>query len=64
MTGDRAAALITRLRRAGLDLPAAETVAAKVLSDPDGGPGGWVGPVDLAVGVVLWVTLPVAQVAS
>jgi hypothetical protein len=58
-----AEALADRLFDAGLRAEHAGKVAAALLADPDRGPGGWVGPVDLGPGVVLWVTLP-ARAAS
>lgn len=61
-TSDRlspeAQALAGRLRDAGLNPAAAAKTAATLLAVPDRGPTDWVGPVDLAAGIVLWVTLP------
>jgi hypothetical protein len=52
-----AEALAERLRLAARSLLDG-TAAAAVLADPDRGPGGWVGPVDIGPGVTLWVAMP------
>jgi hypothetical protein len=50
--------LAERLWDAGLRAEHAGRTAAALLTDPDRGPGCWVGPVELGPGIALWVTVP------
>jgi len=58
-----AEALAERLRDAGLNPAAVAKTAAALLADPDRGSSGWVGPVTIADGIVLWVNLPAVKAA-
>ena len=61
MTGQLEAAvdaLAEHLRDAGLNPTAVAKIAAAVFADPDRRSSGWVGPVTIADGIVLWINLP------